>query len=622
MSGIVGIINRNETAIDRDLLQQMTEFMSDRGPDAQEIWLDGNVGFGHTMLQTTRESLEEKQPFSLDGKVWITADARVDGRSELIEKLRIKDNITDVELILRAYLVWGEDCVQYLLGDFAFGIWDEREQKLFCARDHFGVKPFYYAEVGQSLIFSNTLNCLRVHPGVSDELNDLAIADFLLFGYNQELATTSFADIQRLPPAHYLIWSRERLQIKRYWTLPTDGYIRYKRASDYVEHFRELMERAVSDRLRTNQVGTFMSGGMDSSTVAAVAKEVLLKQSQSFDFRAYTVVYDRLIPDRERYYSGLVAEKLDIPINYLIADNYKLFERWEQPELHLPEPSLAPLLALSRDQFRQVATQSRIVLDGNGGDPVLYGSSSYFFMLLKQLQLVELVTTVGQYFWFHKRFPPIGLRTQLKRKLGMWHPWQPPYPQWLNPEFAKHLDLSSRWEKHYCQKETVHPYRQEAYQTLMLPTWTLLFESCDPGVTLIPVEARYPFFDLRLINYLLAIPPIPWFIHKHLTRVAMQGILPEAVVKRPKTPLAGDPFAVLLKQSNSEWIDRWKITPEMSKYVVRDAVPKIAEKEDYSNEVWLNLRPLSLAHWLQQLKPVKMKSVTEDYYEISSGKLH
>ncbi|MGA9381234.1 MAG: asparagine synthase-related protein, partial [Phormidium sp.] len=272
MSGIVGIINRDEKPINPDLLQRMTEFMSYRGPDAQQIWLEGNVGFGHTMLRTTKESLAEKQPFSLDEKVWITADARIDGRGELIEKLEIKDNInvvTDVELILRAYLVWGEDCVQYLLGDFAFGIWDEREQKLFCARDHFGVKPFYYAEVGNGLIFSNTLNCLRVHPGVSDELNDLAIADFLLFGLNLEFDTTTFADIQRLPPAHCLTWSKERRQIKRYWTLPTDGYIRYKQASEYVEHFQELMEKAVGDRLRTNQVGMFMSGGLDSSTLAA-----------------------------------------------------------------------------------------------------------------------------------------------------------------------------------------------------------------------------------------------------------------------------------------------------------------------------------------------------------------
>ena len=205
MSGIVGIINLEGATVDRQLLQQMTEFMAYRGPDVQDIWVDGNVGFGHALLRTTSESLGEQQPCSLDGEVWITADARIDNRAELIEKLNSSidlKTVTDVELILRAYQVWEEDCVKHLLGDFAFAIWDSRVQRLFCARDHFGVKPFYYARVGNSLIFGNTLNGVRIHPQVSDELNDLAIADFLLFGYNQELDTTTFADIQRLPPAH------------------------------------------------------------------------------------------------------------------------------------------------------------------------------------------------------------------------------------------------------------------------------------------------------------------------------------------------------------------------------------------------------------------------------------
>ncbi len=129
MSGIVGVINLDGAPADRQLLQQMTAFVAYRGPDAQEIWIDGKVGFGHTMLRTTAESMRERQPFSLDGQVWITADARVDGRSDLIGKLASKVNAhlksaADVELILHAYHAWGEDCVNYLLGDFAFAIWD------------------------------------------------------------------------------------------------------------------------------------------------------------------------------------------------------------------------------------------------------------------------------------------------------------------------------------------------------------------------------------------------------------------------------------------------------------------------------------------------------------------
>src|SRR5438045_2935572 len=212
MSGIVGIVGLDGRPVDGELLRRMTDFMAFRGPDAQQVWCDGSVGFGHTLLRSTDESRPKKQPFSLDGRLWITADARVDGQSELIEKLRNcgwthLGRPTDAELILRAYEAWGEDCLQHLIGDFAFAIWDGPRRRLFCGRDHFGVKPFYYAQVGNVLIFSNTLNCIRLYPDVSCELNDQAIGDFLLFNFNQDPRTTAFRDIQRLPPAHSLTWS-------------------------------------------------------------------------------------------------------------------------------------------------------------------------------------------------------------------------------------------------------------------------------------------------------------------------------------------------------------------------------------------------------------------------------
>lgn len=185
MSGIVGILHLDQSPVERDRLQGLTDFLTFRGPDAQQIWIDGAVGFGHTLLKTAVESATERQPFSLDGAIWIVADVRLDARADLIAKLEDQShpNLTaaaDVELLLRAYLVWGENCVDQLVGDFAFGIWDGPRKRLFCARDHLGIKPFYYTQKCSLVIFSNTLECIRQHPAVSDELNDLAILDFLL----------------------------------------------------------------------------------------------------------------------------------------------------------------------------------------------------------------------------------------------------------------------------------------------------------------------------------------------------------------------------------------------------------------------------------------------------------
>src|SRR6266851_3857225 len=194
------------------------------------------------------------------GSYDVADHARLDGRADLIAGLQrakrvVRPEAPDSELILHAYAAWGTPCVERLLGDFAFAIWDARNKQLFCARDHFGIKPFYYAQQGDLFLFSNTLNCVRMHPEVSGELNDAAIGDFLLFGLNCDNATTSFRDIQRLSPAHSLSISPEGVKIRRYWAPPTDGRIRYSKPEEYVENFQSLLEAAVADRLRTERVG-------------------------------------------------------------------------------------------------------------------------------------------------------------------------------------------------------------------------------------------------------------------------------------------------------------------------------------------------------------------------------
>ena len=188
MSGIVGMYERGGAPADRALLQALTHAISYCGPDARDTWVNGPIGFGHTMLRTTREAQHERQPGNLDGQLWITADARIDCRDELLEEMTragsaaVVGAATDSELILRAYATWGEECVQHLRGDFSFAIWDARKKLLFCARDHFGVKPFYYAEPGELFFFSNVLDCLRRHPDVSGDLNDAAVGDFCCSG--------------------------------------------------------------------------------------------------------------------------------------------------------------------------------------------------------------------------------------------------------------------------------------------------------------------------------------------------------------------------------------------------------------------------------------------------------
>jgi asparagine synthase (glutamine-hydrolysing) len=561
------------------------------------------------LLRTAPQSRRaERQPCTLDGQVWITADVRLDGRAALIELLRSESQeresdlalLPDAELILHAYRAWGEACVDHLLGDFAFAIWDGGRRQLFCARDHFGIKPFFYAQLDGALVFSNTLDCLRRHPAVSQELNDLAIADFLLFDFNMDPATSAFADIRRLPPAHRLTLSDDKVRLDRYWTLPLDGRIRYRHAQDYVENFKEIFRVAVADRLPTASAGVLMSGGMDSSSIAATAAEVLGQRAEQPDLHAYTVVFDRLIPDRERYYSKLVAEALGIPIHYLAADDYRLYERWDRPELRSPEPDHRPMRACEIDHFRSVASQSRVALTGLGGDPAFYCSRSYLLAMMKKFQFGPLAAELGSYVRSRGRIPGFGIRTRMRRWLQGESGW--PYPGWFNRAFENRLDLPNRW-KRFTQKRgstrPTHPTRSEAYSRLLFHGWAAEFERYDPGVTNLQMEVRHPFFDLRLLSYLLALPPLPWFDDKHLLREAMRGKLPEAVRLRPKTVLAGEPIQELLRGSSPAGLRRWGCASELDQYVDREAVrPELSSPDRLQSVV--NLRPLSLDHWLRQ----------------------
>jgi asparagine synthase (glutamine-hydrolysing) len=606
LSGFVGILNLDGAPVDRARLERMTQALSFRGPDAQEVWCDGPVGLGHTLLQVTCGPAVEKQPAQLNGNLWIVADARIDARTELIRELKSRSRTAhalslstpDAELILHAYEAWGESCFEHLLGDFSFAIWDTLARRLFCARDHFGVKLFYYARVGSLFIFSNTLDCLRRHPAVPSRLNDLAIADFLLFDANQDPATTSFADIQRLPPAHILKCEQRNVSTRRYWELSVTTPIHYARDAEYVERFGELLDTSVADRLRTQSVGVLMSGGLDSSTVAASAQRILSRTGHATALHAHTEIFHNLIPHEEHHYAGLVADALKIPIEFLVSDHWQLFDRLRQPDSPASEPAHLPCPDTTPDQLRQIAVRSRVALTGNGGDAVLCGRISvHFRQLLHQKRFLRAIKDAARFLGAEGRFSRLYLRTRW-RILFASKGQSAGYPGWLNEDLERRLGLRDRWEFMNRAPSSCEAVRPEAHEGMLDSTWTNLFESCDAGSTGLPVEVRHPFFDLRLVNHLLAIPRLPWCSDKELLRQAGRGILPEAVRLRRKSPLQCDPLIALLTRPEAAWVDRFEPVVELGLYVVRDHIPRVFGEMD-SWTAWMNLRPLSLNLWLR-----------------------
>jgi asparagine synthase (glutamine-hydrolysing) len=610
VSGIVGMFYRDGAPVELALLESLVDFLAFRGPDGGACWAEGSIGMGHAMLRTIRESLAEDQPGNLDGRFWMVSDARLDSRTDLLDELEragrvVRATAPDSELILLAYAAWGSSCVEHLRGDFSFSIWDASKKQLFCARDHFGIKPFYYAEARNVFLCSNTLNCLRLHPKVTSELNEAAVGDFLLFGLNYDNATTIFRQIQRLPPAHWLIVSAEGLKIRRYWAPPANGRIRYSKPEEYVENFQWLLQAAVADRLRTDRVGILLSGGLDSSSVAAVAKEGSGKSSHGTEIRGYTYVDDSQIQDSEGRFASQTGEFLRIPIKFLQTAQQKLFEGCDNPDLSLPEPVDNPFIASFFDSTRIISTECRVLLSGEGNDNLMdFQMWPHLGDLRRRGEWQQLLTELANYLWI-KPFPWRGIRARLLKAVGK-EPDVPVFPQWLAGEFCERMNLRERWKEWGEHPKLVyeHPILPNAHASLSLPHWTHMFEQENAGVSQQPVEVRYPFLDLRIVNFLLALPPFPWFYQKMLLREAMSGRLPESVRMRPKTPLQTEPEVEQIRRAGAAALDQMNWSKDCDRYIDRSAM---AAPHDKMNAVELNnsLRPYCLNIWLLSTRRVR-----------------
>jgi asparagine synthase (glutamine-hydrolysing) len=320
-----------------------------------------------------------------------------------------------------------------------------------------------------------------------------------------------------------------------------------------VERFSELLSRAVKDRVDTDRVAISMSGGLDSTSLAAIACE------QGKDVHGFAVVYDSLIPDEERHYSTLAADHIGIPVTHLSADRYSLFDAQMPGEMDQPEPFLiSALTGQFNDLLRLSAQFSPIMLTGYDGDA---------FMNVPQ------PSRLG------------GVKTRIKRLIGKRAP-EPVIPEWLDEAFVKRTHLIDRRER---------PSINQA--SPLNPIWTALFEGYDRSSTKLNLEVRHPFMDVRLVEFLSSIPVRPWRINKHILRLSMKDKLPNAVLNRLKTPLASDPALQLVRRGSVRCLDSFEVSPQLRTFVNLDRRRSVADEET-SDGLWANLRIFALNYWL------------------------
>ena len=283
MSGFFGIFNRSGKPINKTITDEMLEAISYWNPDQKGVVIDNSVGLGHSMLWNTPESKYEHLPLQVDEYI-LTMDARIDNREELAKELELPDKpleeIGDSEFILSSYKKWGEECPKYLLGDFAFAIWDKKKQKLFCARDHVGVKLFYFCLMEDLFIFSNDIKGVLSHPLTSHELNDNIVAAYLKDEGIHTKRETFFENIYKVPAATSLTVKLTDINEVQYWSIEKSQTIRYDSSQEYIQKLKELFDSAVEMRLRTMYpVSSHLSGGIDSSPISVLAARKLKKKN-------------------------------------------------------------------------------------------------------------------------------------------------------------------------------------------------------------------------------------------------------------------------------------------------------------------------------------------------------
>lgn len=582
MSAIAGILYLDRQPVERNHLIKMSDVLAHRGVDGANVWCKDNIGLVHRMLWTTPESLLETLPLEKDN-LTITADARIDNREELITALELyhlpAEKITDSDLILAAYQKWGKQCPQKLLGDFAFAIWDGQQQQLFCARDHFGIKPFYYYADEQVFIFATEIKALLTQPQVPRCLNQQKVAEFL-YSIMEDKTSTSYKNIYRLPPAHTLTLHNEpQPSIKAYWSLNCTPELQLDSDQKYADAFREIFTEAVRCRLRSAfPVGSHLSGGLDSSSVTCVART--LTQASSSNLHTFSNIFDQVPECDEREYIKVVLKQQGLISHYIPADKFGPLSQWQEFFQYEDEAFIGPSHYLPWGLNRATKEAGvRVVLDGFDGDTTVSHGALYFrelatqgdwatfsneakkvsqhfntspaailraygFTYLEELaknfkfikfaqtvsQIQKYFTVSSKYLWMQYGIKPLIPRFILKT-------WQlikggGQELSLLDSNFAKQIGIKQRIKAYNLSQNQPSTVQAEQWNSLTSGLLSFSLELINHSAAAFSIESRHPFMDKRLIEFCLALPAKQrlnqgW--SRMILRRAMEGILPQPI---------------------------------------------------------------------------------------------
>jgi asparagine synthase (glutamine-hydrolysing) len=665
MSGIAGMVALDGQTVEAQPLAAMLQTMAHRGPDGCQTWRQVNVGLGHQMLLTTPESLLETLPLVDSSATWVlTADARIDNREALyaeLESLRDRpcEKIPDSDFILAAYQQWGVQCPEYLLGAFAFALWDDQKQALFCARDHLGVKPFYYYYNAKKLfLFASEIKALLAVEEVPHQLNLVRLGEYLALAMHDQVATT-YQDILRLPPAHSLLVTASNLRQWSYWSLDPEVELKLPSDEAYIQRFREIFTEAVRCRLRSAfPVGSHLSGGLDSSSITCVARQ-LLAETPDKPLHTFSNIFDEVTACDERPYIDAVVEQGGLTPHYVQADQFGPLSDtaaiWQYEDEALLGPSHSYPWHLN-----QSAQQAgvRVVLDGLDGDTTVshgifwltelaeQGHWAGFFdeaeglarnfdkdpqSILKRYAYPVLRQwgETGRWRSLLQATQAIHRHYGLSRQHLLWtygfKPWltaltrplrsQPVSPTGLtisnlvNPEFAEAIDLKRYLYQEPAISSSLPAARKEHWKSLTHGILAFILEQLDRCAAAYSLEVRHPFMDKRLIEFCLALPA-EQKLHQGWSRMivrrALADVLPESVQWRGgKADMTANFLHGLLVRDRSTLDEVMQnhlepLQPYINLDVLNQAYQRLTTDQRRREDNLIVWRSVVLALWLQR----------------------
>ena len=560
MSGIFGIWQKDGRPVTPEMLRPMQAIMQLWGQDGVRIGCVGAVGFGRTVWPAA--SAEQLPIIHPQNKhLSIVADARIDNRNELYGMLNVpaaeRAQLTDSVLILLAYTKWGRACVEKLIGAFAFAIWDAEYKTLFCGRDHMGLRPFFYCHSPSSFIFASDLEAILACSSVPQRFNEPLFAAHLQEDtYFAEKRQTFWLDIVKLPPAHHLSITNRASQLHRYWSLDNIRDVRLPSNAAYAERLRELLFEAVDCRIQSEvPIGTHLSGGLDSSPIAAIAAQLL--QAREQPLKAYSwspkPITTKQPSDNEHDFIQAVCRQHGIECRYINLTADDVVQTYQRDFTRVPYEMM-----LREELVLQQATADgiQIMLSGWGGDECVTGHgwgylpslfargrwSKLHRELLALMNTNNLSKTQLAKLYTRKMLYNVLLPFVPDAIVTRWIGQQSAYPtSWINPQFAAEHRQAVRELRGPSLRERLGVQRMQwrwldnGHIIKRVESWAVNGARCG-------IQYHYPMLDRRILEYCLGIPPNQFVQNgwkRSLMRRAVDGLIPPEIQwERSKVELA------------------------------------------------------------------------------------